>query len=67
MKDIHTGGGKMARNSCKIAILLLLFVLIQTIYEIQCQKTEKLKTNTLLRYFILEDALILLYCDVRTT
>ena len=66
MKDKHTVGGKMARNSRKIAILLLLFVLIQTIYEIQCQKTEKLKTNTLLRYFILEDALILLYCDVRT-
>ena len=37
-----------------------------SIYEIQYKKTEKLKTNTLLRYFILEDALILLYCDVRT-
>ena len=31
MKDKHTIGGKMARNSRKIAILLLLFVLIQTI------------------------------------
>ena len=33
MKDNHTGGGKTARNSRKIAILLLLFVLIQTIGE----------------------------------
>jgi hypothetical protein len=31
VKDKHTGGGKMARNSLVIAILLLLFVLIQTI------------------------------------
>ena len=31
MKDKHTVSGKMVRNSRKIAILLLLFVLIQTI------------------------------------
>ena len=31
MKDNHTVGGKMTRNSRKIAILLLLFVLNQTI------------------------------------
>jgi hypothetical protein len=31
VKDKHTVGGKMARNSPKIAILLLLFVLNQTI------------------------------------
>ena len=29
------------------------------------KKTEKLKTNTVLRYCILEDAIILLYRDVR--
>ena len=32
MKDKRTDIGKMARNSHKIAILLLLFVLIQTIH-----------------------------------
>jgi hypothetical protein len=31
VKDKHKVGGKMARNSLKIAILLLLFVLNQTI------------------------------------
>ena len=31
VKDKHTGGGKTARNSSEIAILSLLFVLIQTI------------------------------------
>ena len=31
VKDKHIGGGKTARNSWEIAILLLLFVLIQTI------------------------------------
>ena len=34
MKDKHTFGGKMARNSRKIAILLLLFILIQTIVAV---------------------------------
>ena len=34
VKDKHAVGGKMARNSHKIAILLLLFILIQTIFPI---------------------------------
>ena len=33
MKDKRTVGEKMARNSSKIAILLLLFVLNQTIFR----------------------------------
>ena len=39
MKEKHTVGGKMARNSRKIAILLLLFILIQTIV-VECPQRE---------------------------
>ena len=39
MKDEHTVGRKMARNSRKIAILLLLFVLNQTINVVTIFRT----------------------------
>ena len=45
MKDKHTVGGKMARNSRKIAILLLLFVLNQTI----CSNSDRLGTSLYLQ------------------